>query len=164
MKFTKLLLVLTISTTVGLVSCKPKDADIQAAMETKAKADADLSVVTVQVTDGVATLGGELKDAAVKAKIPALSSDVKGLKSTVDNTTVAVVAAPAQIPVVISADDPLSKSVTDATKDYPTVKASVNAGIIIVSGTLSTEKWKKLKMTLDGLHPKKVDGSALTIK
>ena len=68
MKFTKLLLVLAISTTVGLVSCKPKDADIQTAMETKAKADADLATITVQVTDGVATLGGELKDRLQKQK------------------------------------------------------------------------------------------------
>ena len=164
MKLTKLLLAVAITVSTGLVSCKAKDADIQSAMETKVKADADLSAVTVQVTDGVATLGGELKDASAKAKIAALSTDVKGLKSTVDNTTVTAPAAIVQAPVVINADDALIKSVADATKDYPTVKAVVNAGIITVSGAISPEKWKKLKMNLDQMHPKKVDGSALTIK
>ena len=163
MKFTKLLLAIAITATVGLVSCKPKDADIQAAIENKAKADADLSAVTVDVKDGVATLGGELKNEGAKAKIPSLSADVKGLKSTVDNTTVAPSAIPAA-PVVVAADDPLSKAVTDATKDYPTVKASVKEGVVTVTGTIAAEKWRKLKMNLDGLHPKKVDGSTLTIK
>lgn len=162
MKFTKLLMAIAI-TSVGLVSCKPKDADIQAAIETKAKADPDLSAVTVQVKDGVATLGGELKNEAAKAKIPSLSTDVKGLSSTVDNTTVTPPAVPAQ-PVVITADDPLNKAVTDATKDYPTVKASVKEGVVTVTGSIAADKWRKLKMNLDGLHPKKVDGSALTIK
>ena len=163
MKLTKLLMTIAIATTVGLVSCKPKDADIQAAIEKKAKADADLSAVTVQVKDGVATLGGELKNEDAKAKIPSLSADVKGLQSTVDNTTVTPPAMPTT-PVVINGDDPLSKSVTDATKDYPTVKAAVKEGVITVTGTIAADKWRKLKMNLDGLHPKKVDAGTLTIK
>ncbi len=163
MKFTKLLLTIAITATVGLAGCKPNDAAIQAAMETKAKADTDLSALSVVVKDGVATLGGELKTEAAKAKIPSLSTDVKGLKSTIDNTTVAVPVA-AQAPIVITADDPLTKAVTDATKDYPTITATVKEGVIAVTGTIAADKWKKLKMNLDGLHPKKVDGSALTIK
>jgi len=166
MKLTKLLLFTAIMTSVTFVSCKPKDADIQAAIESKVKADADLSAVTVAVSDGVATLSGQLKDDAAKAKVSELSKEVKGLKSTTDNTTVMAAAAPAQAattPTII-ADDPLTKSVTDATKDYPSVKATVKDGIIAVTGTIAPDKWKKLKMSLDGLHPKKVDGSALTIK
>ena len=164
MKFTKLLMVAAIVTSVSLVSCKPKDADIKAAMEAKVKADPDLSTVMVDVKDGVATLSGELKDNSAKAKVPELSKDVKGLKSTTDNTTVMAPPPAPVAPVVITADDPLTRAVTDATKDYPTVRASVKDGVIAVTGQIAADKWRKLKMSLDGLHPKKVDGSALTIK
>lgn len=163
MKLTKVLMAIAIVTTVSFVSCKPKDADIKTAIEAKIKANPDLSTVSVDVKDGVATLSGELKDEAAKAKVPELSKDVKGLKSTADNTTV----APAPVivaPPVITADDALTKSVADATKDYPTVKASVKDGVISVTGQISADKWKKLKIALDGLKPKKVDASALKIK
>ncbi|MEO5892058.1 MAG: BON domain-containing protein [Ferruginibacter sp.] len=163
MKMTRLLTVLAIVATVSFVSCKPKDADIKTAIETKLKAEPDLSPVTVNVTDGVATLTGELKNDAAKSKVADLTKDVKGVKSVNDNTTVAPPPV-VEKPVEITPDDPLSKGVMDATKDYPSVKASVNAGVITVTGTIAADKWKKLKMSLDGLHPKKVDGSALTIK
>lgn len=164
MKLTKLLLATAILTTVSFVSCKPKDADIQAAIESKVKVDADLSAVTVAVNDGVATLSGQLKNDAAKAKVPELSKDVKGLKSTTDNTTVTPAPTAVATEPTITAGDPLTKGVTDATKDYPSVKAIVKEGVIAVTGTIAADKWKKLKMSLDGLHPKKVDGSALTIK
>jgi len=164
MKLTKLLMAVAIVTTTSFVSCKPKDDDIKTAIEAKIKADADLAPVAVDVKDGVATLSGQVKDDAAKAKVPTLTADVKGVKSTTDNTSVMPPPPPPPAPVVITADDPLTKSVTDATKDYPTVKATVKEGVIAVTGTIAADKWKKLKMSLDGLHPKKVDGSALTIK
>ena len=166
MKLTKLLMAVAIVTTVSFVSCKPKDEDIKAAIEAKIKVDADLAPVAVDVKDGVATLSGQVKDDAAKAKVPMLTADVKGVKSTTDNTSLMPPPPPPPppAPVVITADDPLTKSVTDATKDYPTVKATVKEGVIAVTGTIAPDKWKKLKMSLDGLHPKKVDGSALTIK
>ncbi len=164
MKLTKLLMAIAIVTTVSFVSCKPKDDDIKAAIEAKIKADADLAPVSVDVKDGIATLSGQVKDDATKAKVPTLTADVKGVKSTTDNTSVTPPPPPPPAPVAITADDPLTKSVTDATKDYPTVKTTVKDGVIAVTGTIAPDKWKKLKMSLDGLHPKKVDGSALTIK
>ena len=163
MKLTKLLLAVTIFGALSFTGCKPKDADIKTAIQEKLKSNPELAPVNVEVIDGVATLSGEVKEEAAKMKIADLTKDVKGLKSTTDNTTVA--AAPVQFtPPVIVADDPLTKSVNDATKDYPGVKATVNDGVIAVTGEITAAKWKKLKMNLDGLHPKKVDGNALTIK
>jgi hyperosmotically inducible protein len=164
MNLKKVSMAIAILATVSFVSCKAKDADIKAALEAKVKADPALSPVIVDVKDGVATLSGELKDEMAKAKVADLSNDVKGLKSTTDNTTVAPPPPPPTPTVVITPDDTLAKSVVDATKDYPTIKASVKDGAITVTGDLTSEKWKKLKMTLDGLHPKKVDASGLTIK
>jgi hypothetical protein len=54
--------------------------------------------------------------------------------------------------------------VKDATKDFPEIAATVKEGVIAVTGEITAARWKALKMTLDGLKPKKVDGSALKIK
>lgn len=164
MKLTKLLMAIAIMTTVSFVSCSPKDADIQADIETKLKAMPDMvKGATVEVKDGVATLSGECKDEMCKAACEKTAKEVKGVKSVVSNFTIA--AAPAAVaPVVVTADDPLTKAVADATKDYPGVTASVKDGVVSVTGEITKDKWKKLKMALDGLHPKKVDGTGLTIK
>lgn len=164
MKLTKLLMALAIVTTVSFVSCKQKDADIQAAVEAKINAMPDMvKGATVAVKDGVATLTGECKDEMCKAACDKAASEVKGVKSVVSNFTLA--APPVVfVPPVITADDPLTKTVTDAVKDYPGITASVKDGVVAVTGTISADKWKKLKMSLDGLHPKKVDGTGLTIK
>ena len=167
MKLTKLLMAIAIMTTVSLVSCSPKDADIQAAIETKIKAMPDMvKGATVEVKDGIATLTGECKDEMCKAECEKAAKEVKGVKSIVSNFTIAAPPAPAvaPAPVVITADDPLTQAVADATKDYPGVTASVKDGVVSVTGEITKDKWKKLKMALDGLHPKKVDGTGLTIK
>ena len=164
MKLTKLLLAIAIVTTVSFVSCSPKDADIQAAVQTKINAMPDMvKGATVEVKDGVATLTGECKDEMCKAECEKAAKETKGVKSIVSNFSIA--APPVVfVPPVITADDPLTKGVADATKDYPGVTAAVKDGVVSVTGEITKDKWKKLKMALDGLHPKKVDGSALTIK
>jgi hypothetical protein len=73
------------------------------------------------------------------------------------------VAAPAPAPVVIAADDPLSKGVTDAIKDYPGVKADVKDGVVTLTGDIKRAELQKLMMSLHTLKPKKIDNK-LTIK
>ncbi len=165
MKLTKLLMAIAIVSTVSFVSCGPKDADIQTAVQAKINAMPDMvKGATVEVKDGVATLSGECKDEMCKAECEKAAKEVKGVKSVVSNFTIAAPPPPPPAPVVITADDPLTKGVTDATKDFPGVTATVNDGVVSVTGEISKANWKKLKMALDGLRPKKVDGSGLTIK
>ena len=156
---------IAIVTTVSFVSCKPKDTDVQTAIETKLKAKPDMGNVTVDVKDGIATINGVCKDDMCKADCGKIAADEKGVKSVVNNLTIASVAptTPTTAPVTIAADDPLAKSVTDATKDYPTVNASVNNGIITLTGEIKKASLPKLMMALNGLHPKKVDNK-LTVK
>jgi hyperosmotically inducible protein len=80
----------------------------------------------------------------------------------VNNCTLAPLPPP-PAPVVIAQDDPLTKGVTDATKDFPTVKSSVKDGVITLTGEIKRADLKKLMMTLHTLKPKKID-SQLTIK
>lgn len=59
-------------------------------------------------------------------------------------------------PVVVSSDDALKKGVTDATKDYPGVTATVNDGVVTLTGNIEKDKYMNLKQSLDALHPKQV--------
>jgi len=147
----------------GVTSCGVKDSDLKASVETALKANPDMTGLTVDVKDGIVTLGGECKDDACKAKCEELAKAVKGVKNVDNKTTVTPPPPPPPAPV-IAADDPLTAGVKDATKDFPGVTATVKDGIITVTGEITAAHWKKLKMALDGLKPKKVDGSALKIK
>src|SRR6476659_1067551 len=82
--------------------------------------------------------------------------------ATVDTSMSASPAPPA--PVVITSDEALKKGVTDALKDYPSVKAEVADSVIIVSGDIKRADWQKLMPTLNSLHPKRVNSTNLTIK
>ena len=140
-------------------SCKEKDSTIQAAVETSLK-NSGMPEISASVKDGVATLTGECKSDADKAAVESMIAKVKGVKQVVNNCTVA---APAPAPVVIAADDPLSKGVRDAIKDYPGVKAEVKDGVVTLTGDIKRSELQKLIITLHTLKPKKIDNK-LTIK
>lgn len=76
--------------------------------------------------------------------------------TTVDTSTV-----PA--PVEVATDDALKTSVTDATKDYPGVSATVENGEITLTGNISRDQLPKLMQALNALHPRKINNK-LTIK
>ena len=158
-----LLLILAVAfvsaTTIG---CKKKvsDADLSATISTAMKADPMAANTQVTVTDGVATLSGECMDATCVQHCEKMVKDVKGVKSVVNNLTVA---APTP-PPVITADDPLKTAVNDALTAFPGVTASINDGIVSLSGTISKADRQKLMMAVNALKPKKVETAGLTIK
>jgi osmotically-inducible protein OsmY len=157
-----LLLSLALGVLVAAVpSCKGKikDTDIEKAVSEKT---ATIGGVTATVKDGVVTLTGECKDDASKALAETTVKAIPGVKSVVNDLTVAPL--PAQVPAETADRDALTKGVKEATKDFPGVTATVNDGVITVTGEISAANWKRLKISLDGLKPKKVDGSALKIK
>lgn len=160
MKILRLVPAMFLLATLAFTGCKPKDADIKASIEKSLKETPATSGVMVMVNEGVATLSGEVADEATKAAMENKVKDIKGVKSVQDNTTL-----PAATPtVVITADDPLTSAVRDATKDFSEVTASVADGVISVTGEITAARWKTLKMALDGLRPKKVDAAGLKIK
>jgi hyperosmotically inducible protein len=143
-------------------SCKskPKDEDIEAAITGKLSAVIELSTVTVSVNDGIVTLSGECKDAASKTNAENIAKAIPGVKSVVDNCTIAV-PPPAPAPVVIAADDPLTKGVADATKDFPGVKSSVNDGVITLTGEIKKSDLTKLMQSLHSLKPRKIENQLI---
>lgn len=161
MKIFRLLPAIMLMATLAFTGCKPKDADIKAAVEKSLKETPATAAVMVMVNEGVATLSGEVADEATKAALDAKVKGVKGVKSVQNNTTLP---APPAAPVQITADDPLATAVRDATKDFSEVTASVADGVISVTGEITAARWKTLKMSLDGLNPRKVDAAGLKIK
>jgi hypothetical protein len=71
-------------------------------------------------------------------------------------------AAPAA-PVIVAADDSLTKGIKDATKDYPGVNATASNGEITLTGKIERSKLPDLMMSLNSLHPKKINNQ-LTVK
>jgi osmotically-inducible protein OsmY len=114
------------------------------------------------VKDGIVTLSGECKDDAAKTNAESIVKEVPGVASVVNNCTIAA-PPPAPAPVVIAADDPLTKGVKDATKDYPGVTATVKDGVVTLTGEIKKADLKKLMQSLHTLKPKKIENQ-LTIK
>ena len=157
---------LSIATIVGVsmfAACKgkPNDAELQ----TKVAAAVTTPGITSSVKDGVVTLSGTVTAEADKTAAETAAKGVEGVASVTDNV---MVAAPAVTPVPAApaptADDALTTGVKDATKDFPGITATVKDGVISVTGDITAAKWKTLKMSLDGLKPKKVDASGLKVK
>ena len=84
----KFLTVVSLMVVLFLGACGGKsDADLQTASDKAIKGDNTTSSVTVAVKDGVATITGEVKDAAAKAKAESLAK-VEGVKSVKNDLTV----------------------------------------------------------------------------
>ena len=161
LKLSRLLLLLSAVALLGAASVgckkKAKDADIKAAIETALKAEPMSASTMVEVKDGIATITGQCKDDMCRASCEKMTAAVKGVKSVVNNCTVAP-------KVEIAPDDPLTKAVTDAIKDFPGVMATVKDGIITLTGEISKDKVQKLMMGLQALKPKKVESAGLVKK
>lgn len=141
-----------------LTSCGVKDTDIQKSIT----ANPALSGITATVKDGAVTLSGQVADDAAKAAAETAVKAIKGVKSVQNDLTLPP-PPPAPAPVEIAADDPISKGVTDAIKDFPGVKAEVKDGVITLTGEIKRTSLKTLMMALNTLKPKKIENK-LTIK
>lgn len=146
-----------------MISCKgkPKDADIKA---TVVAALQSTPGITADVKDGVVTLTGTVASEADKDAAENTAKVAQGVKSVVNNVTVTPPAPPTPAPVANNADATMKTAVDGIVKDFPGITADVKDGVITITGESKADRWKKLKMALDGLKPKKVDASGLKIK
>src|SRR6478672_7128885 len=96
---------LTAAAMLVLSACKsgPSDADIQKAVSEKASAiSADVADMNNSVKDGVVTINGMFKDEATKSSFETAVKAIPGVKSVVDNGTLAPAPAPAPAAVVVN--------------------------------------------------------------
>jgi hyperosmotically inducible protein len=144
----------------SVTACKQKttDADIKTAVDNAIAANTTLSGTYTDVKDGVVTLTGQVKDDAAKAAAEAAARGINGVKSVVNNLTVTPPPS-----VQITADDPLKVSVESTVKNYPGVNATVQDGVITLTGEIKRTDLQQLMAALNSLKPKKVENK-LTIK
>jgi len=146
---------------VATTSCnsKSKDADIKMEVDKAIAANASLSTVSTSVNEGVVTLSGEVKDESTKTAAEEAARGVNGVKSVTNNLSV----TPPPATVVITADDPLKASVDNTVKAYPGVSASIQDGVVTLTGEIKRVDLQKLMMELNSLKPKSIENK-LTIK
>lgn len=150
MKLTKLLMAVVVSATMLFVSCKPKDADIKANVEKALKADPTMAGTTVDVKDGVVTIGGECKDEACKAHCEETAKGVKGVKSVVNNCTVAapVVVTPPPASLTTVLDEATQQKVKDGLKDIPGITVEFAGDKAVLKGEVTAANRMKIMQIL----------------
>ena len=125
----KVITVFTLACALFLMACGKSDADLQKAVSDKLAAD--------KVKDGVATLTGEVADAAVKSKAETVVKGVEGIKSVTNSCTV----KPPPPPPPPSPDKIIETGVNEAIKKLnltgANVTVAVTNGEIILSGEVA---------------------------
>jgi outer membrane receptor for ferrienterochelin and colicin len=91
------------------------------------------------------------------------SSETTTKDSVITITTDHTVQRVPDTAIVISADDSLNTKIADAVKDFPGVSATVNGGVITLTGNITRDKLPRLMMAVNALHPKKINNN-LTIQ
>ncbi len=163
MKLTKLLMVVVVSATMLFVSCKPKDADIKANVEKALKADPMMEGTTVDVKDGVVTIGGECKDDACKAHCEETAKAVKGVKSVVNNCIIAPPPPPPPASLSTTIDAAKMQQVRDGLKDMPGVTVEFVGDKAVLKGAV-TDKQRLTIMQLLASAKVMSDATGLTEK
>jgi len=148
MKLTKLLMVVVVAASMLFVSCKPKDADIKAAVEKALKADPMMMNTTVEVKDGVVTMGGECKDDACKAMCEKTVTAIKGVKSVVNNCTVAPPPPPPPASMTTVLDAATQQKVKDGLKDIKGVTVEFAGDKAVLKGEVTAANRMKIMQML----------------
>jgi hyperosmotically inducible periplasmic protein len=163
MKLTKLLMVVVVSATMLFVSCKPKDGDIKANVEKALKADPMMANTTVDVKDGVVTIGGECKDDACKAMCQTTAKGVKGVKDVVNNCTVMAPPPPPPASLSTTIDAAKMQQVKDGLKDMAGVTVTFVGDKAVLKGAV-TDKQRLTIMQLLASAKVMSDATGLTEK
>lgn len=153
MKKTIAMATLALAVSFGSISCKKEvtDAELQTQATTIVTSNPSASV---EVKDGTAHLSGTFADQQSKDAMIASLKAVPGVKDVMDMATIE---APVVVETVSAVDPAVQQSVADAVKDFPSVKVEVVNGELTLTGNVSTEQAKKIKMSVDGLKAGKVN-------
>jgi hyperosmotically inducible periplasmic protein len=161
----KVFTVLTLACALFMMACGKSDADLQKAAADKLAAEKVIGV-TVAVKDGVATLTGEVADAAVKSKAETVVKGVEGIKSVTNSCTI----KPPPPPPTPSPDKLIEGTVNEAIKKLNLTGANVTVtvanGEIVLTGEVAKADLTKVMQAANeakGTNPAKVTNK-LTVK
>lgn len=144
---------LALAVSFGTIACKKKvsDADLQTSAATIVASNPTASV---EVKEGKAHLSGTFADQASKDAMIASLKAIPGVKDVHDMSTIA---SPVVVQTVSVVDPAVQQKVTDAVKDFPSVKVEVVNGELTLTGNVSPEQARKIKMSVDALKAGKVN-------
>ncbi|SEG40012.1 hyperosmotically inducible protein [Halpernia humi] len=147
---------LALTVSFASTSCKKKvsDADLQTQATTVVTSNPN---ATVEVKDGTAHLSGTFADQAAKDQMVASLKAIPGIKDVMDMSTIAPAVE------VATVDPAVMQKVTDALKDFPSVKAEVVNGELTLTGNVSSSQAMKIKQSVDALKIGKYNNN-LTVK
>ena len=148
MKLTKLLMVVVVSATMLFGSCRPKDADIKTAGEKALAADPSMTGTTIDVKDGIVTMGGECKDDACKAGCEKIVAGVKGVKSVVNNCTITPPPPPPPASLTTVLDEATQQKVKDGLKDIAGVTVEFVGDKAVLKGEITKANRMKIMQML----------------
>lgn len=153
MKKTIAMAALALTVSFGSISCKKKvsDAELQTQATTVITSNPNASV---EVKEGTAHLSGTFADQASKDNMIASLKAIPGVKDVHDMSTIA---APVIVDTVSAVDPMVQQKVADAVKDFPSVKVEVVNGELTLTGNVSPEQARKIKMSVDALKVGKVN-------
>ncbi len=137
---------------------KVNDADVQKAAQEVLMADPALAGVVVTVQEQVATLTGIVEDDAAKAAAESAVAAVVNVKSVVNNIEVVPPA-----PDYSELDAAINAALADAMKDHATVTATVENGVINLTGEIRERDLPTLMQKLNALNPVQIVNN-LTVK
>ncbi len=138
---------------LAAVSCKKKvsDADLTTSATTVV---ATYPGTSVEVKDGTAHLSGTFATEADKAAAIDALRKVEGVKDVMDMATVTPVAP---VTTTSAVDPAVQQRVADAVKDFPSVQVETVNGELTLTGNVSPEQARKIKMSVDALKVGKVN-------
>ena len=135
------------------ISCKKKPSDTELATQATEIVKAN-PTASVEVKEGVAHLSGTFATQAEKDAMIASLKAIPGVKDVMDMSSV----VPAAVVETASVVDPaVQQKLADAVKDFPTVKAEVVNGELTLTGDVTAEQARKIKMSVDALKLGKVN-------
>ncbi len=151
MKLTKVLMAVVVIASLAFVSCKPKDADIKVKVETALKAEPMMTSTVVDVKDGVVSISGECKDDACKGMCEKTVAGIKGVKSVVNNCTVAPPPPPPPAPpasMTTMMDEATQQKVKDGLKDIKGVTCTFEGEKAMLAGEVTKADRMKIMQML----------------
>lgn len=144
---------------MSVASCKKvNDADVQKTAQEVLMADPALAGVVVTVQEQVATLTGIVEDEAAKAAAESAVAAVENVKSVVNQIEVVPPA-----PDYSELDAAINAALADAMKDHATVTATVENGVITLTGEIRERDLPTVMQKLNALNPVQIVNN-LTVK
>ena len=153
MKKTFAMTALALAISFGSIACKKKVSDAELTTQATTVVTSNPNA-TVEVKEGTAHLSGTFADEVSRDAMIAQLKAIPGIKEVMDMSSIE---APVPIETVSAVDPAVQQKVTDAVKDFPSVKVEVVNGELTLTGDVSPAQARKIKESVDALQAGKVN-------